>query len=112
MPTETLPCGVFNSTFAFESNWFLFKWFESIPFSSSKFLSVSRPSTLEGGTITNLPSETNSSSKSDSSDDDTSRSSWYSSALMIFKRFFWQPYQSLKIILVHNKNFEVWNLKN
>ena len=45
--TETSPFGVFNSTCAFESSWFLFllKWFGSILFSSS----VSHPLSLEGG---------------------------------------------------------------
>ena len=72
MPTETLPCEVFNSTYAFENSCFLFKSFRSIPFSSPESSSVSCRSILEGGTITNLNSETNSSSKSDSFDDDTS----------------------------------------
>ena len=52
MPTETLPCEVFHWTCAFESSWFLFKWFGSIPFSSPESSSVSRPSTFESGTIT------------------------------------------------------------
>ena len=85
MPTETLPHEAFISTCAFGSSWFLFKWFESIPFSSPESLSVSRPSTLEGSTITNLRSETNLSSNSDSSDDDTSKSFRISSVSWTFK---------------------------
>ena len=57
-PTQTLTCDVFNSICVFENSWFLFKWFGSILFSSPESLSVSSPSTLKGGTITNLPSET------------------------------------------------------
>lgn len=75
---------MFNSTCAFESIWFLFKLFESIPISSPESSSVWHPSTSEGAAITNLPSETNSSSKSDSSDYDTSRSSRYSSVSWAF----------------------------
>ena len=62
MPTETALCEVFHSTCAFAFVFcFFFKWFESIPFSSPEFSAVSRSLILEGGTITNLPSETNSS---------------------------------------------------
>ena len=84
MPTETSPCELFNSTCAIKSSWFLFKWFGCTSISSPESSSVSRPSRLEGGTITNLPSETNSSSKSDSSDGDTSKSFRYSSASVTF----------------------------
>ena len=87
MANEALPCEVFNLRCTFESSWVLFKWFKPIPYSSPESSSVLCPSTLEGDAITNLPTETNSSSKSDSSGYDTSRSFRYSSAWWTFMFF-------------------------